>query len=54
VLKRCVPNESEPVIRSLNEGCPPYAADPGSDFSRTIGEIANRIHEYEFQLLVFT
>jgi hypothetical protein len=32
----------------------PYAVNPDSDFSRAIGDIANRIHEYKFQLPVFT
>jgi len=45
VLRGCVPDGSDRVIRALNEGQPLYLTDPGSDFSRAIGDIANRIHE---------
>ena len=44
-VKGYVPDESDQVTRALNEGRPLYIGNPGSAFSRAIGDIATRIHE---------
>jgi pilus assembly protein CpaE len=44
-LKGYVPNESGQMTRALNEGRPLYVADPRSDFSRAMDDIAARIRE---------
>jgi DNA-binding response OmpR family regulator len=43
-LEGCVPDESDQMSRSLDEGRPLYVIDPDSDFSRAIHDIATQTH----------
>lgn len=44
-LEGSVPDEGDQVTCALNEGRPLYMAEPDSGFSRTIHDIATRIHK---------